>query len=411
MHAAVVVLAGTAALGERRGHPRRGVVGGPGPRAGGRGRLRRPRRGGPPVGRTGGPGARLGDGRPDPGRGRRPPPGVDVVVAAGGGRPLPIPGGSGGSATSTTWATASTATGSTSWSAGPIPPTGAPGARLHPRGRLGDRRQAGAGHPDDARAGGAGLGLRGHQLPAQPQGHLAGPHRRLQAGHRLGPRPHRRVRRRPLVRRRVRGIGRRAPVGPGRPDRRRPRVAARLRGRRHLGRRLHPLLRRPRHDRRLRGRAGPTGTGSWSSSSGGDEGHLRRQPAVFEQASPDQPDHPGGAAHVRGPGDERHPGAAPGGPALRGAAARRRRPPRWPTWSCPGPSTPSTSWSRSGPATPPSGRSASWRGSGAAATRGTVPAPPTAPGADGTEPCRDGAAGPAGIARKPGRRLDTRPSF
>ena len=66
---------------------------------------------------------------------------------------------------------------------------GGPGAPLHPRRRLGDRRQAGAGDPDDARAGRTGLGVRGHQLPAEPQGDLAGPHRRLQAGDRLGARP------------------------------------------------------------------------------------------------------------------------------------------------------------------------------------------------------------------------------
>ena len=36
-----------------------------------------------------------------------------------------------------------------------------------------------------------GLGVRGHQLPAEPEGHVARPHRRLQAGPRLGARPHR----------------------------------------------------------------------------------------------------------------------------------------------------------------------------------------------------------------------------
>ena len=62
------------------------------------------------------------------------------------------------------------------------PADGRTGARLHPRRGVDHRRQARAGHPDDARAGRAGLGLRGHQLPAQPQGHLARPRRRLQAG-------------------------------------------------------------------------------------------------------------------------------------------------------------------------------------------------------------------------------------
>ena len=72
-----------------------------------------------------------------------------------------------------------------------------PGPRLHPRWGVGHRGQAAAGHPDDPRAGPARLGVRGHQLPAQPPGHLAGPHRRLQAGRGLGARAHRRVRGRP----------------------------------------------------------------------------------------------------------------------------------------------------------------------------------------------------------------------
>ena len=57
-----------------------------------------------------------------------------------------------------------------------------------------------------------------HQLPAQPQGHLARPHRGLQAGGGLGPGAHRRVRGGPRVHRRLRGIGRRPPVGPAGPD-------------------------------------------------------------------------------------------------------------------------------------------------------------------------------------------------
>ncbi len=136
----------------------------------------------------------------------------------------------------------------------PEPPLGPPGAGarpgLHPWGCLDDGGQAATGDPDDARAGPAGLVVRGHQLPAEPEGHLARPHRRLQAGHRLGSRPHRRLRRRPRVHRRLRRLGWGPPVGAAGPHPRRGRMAARLRGPGHLGRRLRPLLRRLRHDRR-----------------------------------------------------------------------------------------------------------------------------------------------------------------
>ena len=128
-------------------------------------------------------------------------------------------------------------------------PRGRAGPRLRPRRGLGHRGQAPAGHPADARAGPAGLGVRGDQLPAEPPGHLAGAHRRLQAGGGLGPGPHRRVRGRPGVHRRLGGLGRRPPRRPGGPDPGPARVAARVRGGRHLGRRLPPLLRGLRHDR------------------------------------------------------------------------------------------------------------------------------------------------------------------
>ncbi len=145
---------------------------------------------------------------------------------------------------------------------------GGPGARLHPRRGLGHRRQAGAGHPDDARARPAGLGVRLHQLPPEPPGHLAGPHRGRQAGGGLGPSAHRRVRRRSRVRRRLRGIGRGPPLRPAGPHPGRPRVAARLRGPRHLGRRLCALLRRVRPDRSPRAVRGVRTAGPSTSWSG-----------------------------------------------------------------------------------------------------------------------------------------------
>ena len=85
------------------------------------------------------------------------------------------------------------------------------GARhgVHPRRRLGHRRQAGAGQADDVRAGRPGLGLRGHQLPVEPEGHLAGSHRRRKTGGGVGQGAHRGVRRRSLFRRGQRGVGRR----------------------------------------------------------------------------------------------------------------------------------------------------------------------------------------------------------
>ena len=101
-----------------------------------------------------------------------------------------------------------------------------------------------------------GLGVRRHQLPPEPQGDLARPHRRRQAGGGVGQGAHRRVRRRPLVRRGQWGLGRRAPVRAARAERRRPGVPARVRGRRHLGPGLRALLRGDGHDGRP-GRFGP----------------------------------------------------------------------------------------------------------------------------------------------------------
>ncbi len=115
---------------------------------------------------------------------------------------------------------------------GPARPRAGDG--LHPRRRLDDRRQARAGQADDVRARRPGLGLRRHQLPAEPEGDLAGPHRRRQARRRLGEGEHRRVRRRPLLRRGQWGVGGWAPVRAAGPQRRRPCLPARVRGAGHL---------------------------------------------------------------------------------------------------------------------------------------------------------------------------------
>ena len=67
-------------------------------------------------------------------------------------------------------------------------------------GALGHRQQGAAGHAAHGPPGRPGLGLRVDQLPAQPPGHLARPHRRREAGARLGQGQHRRPRRRPRLR-------------------------------------------------------------------------------------------------------------------------------------------------------------------------------------------------------------------
>ena len=79
----------------------------------------------------------------------------------------------------------------------------------------------------------AGLGVRGGQLPALAEGHLARPHRRREAGAGLGEGAHRRVRRRPRLRGHHRRLGRRAPVVARRAHPERRRLPARVRGRRH----------------------------------------------------------------------------------------------------------------------------------------------------------------------------------
>ena len=121
-------------------------------------------------------------------------------------------------------------------------------------GGVGHRQQGPAGHAAHGPPGRAGLGLRGHQLPPQPPSHLARPHRRREAGHRLGQGQHRRPRRRPRLRRHHRRLGRRPPVVARRPHARTSRVPARLRGGRHLGRGRRAVLRRLRLDQPRRHR-------------------------------------------------------------------------------------------------------------------------------------------------------------
>ncbi len=151
----------------------------------------------------------------------------------------------------------------------PFPPRPAregAGDGVRPRRRMGHRRQARAGQADDVRAGGPGLGLRRHQLPAQPEGHLARPHRRREARPRLGQGTRRRIRRRPRLRRDQRGLGRRPPLRAGGAHRRGPGVPARLRGGGHLGAGLRPLLRRHGPDVVARG-LGHLRSRAWSRCS------------------------------------------------------------------------------------------------------------------------------------------------
>ncbi len=83
----------------------------------------------------------------------------------------------------------------------------APGARR----RVDDRQEGPAGHPAHAAPGRQGVGLRGDQLPSRPARPVPGPHHRRQAGDRLDPREHLRLRRRPRLHRDHRWIGRRPP--------------------------------------------------------------------------------------------------------------------------------------------------------------------------------------------------------
>ena len=90
-----------------------------------------------------------------------------------------------------------------------------------------------------------------------PRAHLARPHRRRQTSAGLGQGQHRRLRRRPRLRRDHRRVGRRPSVRVGGADPERPHISAGLRRRRHVGGRrgsdvrtlrlvLHPRRRPPR---------------------------------------------------------------------------------------------------------------------------------------------------------------------
>ena len=100
------------------------------------------------------------------------------------------------------------------------PATGADGARAGaapgPRRRLDHRQQGPAGHPADAAPRRQGLGLRGHQLPPGAPRPVPGPDHRREARHRLDPRAHRGVRRRPGLHRHHRRLGGRSPRVAGR---------------------------------------------------------------------------------------------------------------------------------------------------------------------------------------------------
>ena len=130
-----------------------------------------------------------------------------------------------------------------------------PGAAARARRRVVDRRQGAPGHPADAAHGRPRLGVRDDQLPPQPTRPVPRPHRRREAGHRLGPRARSGVRCRPVLRRGHRRVGRRAPRGARRTDARRPGVPARVRGRGHVAAGGGAAL------RRLRLRRGNRGTG------------------------------------------------------------------------------------------------------------------------------------------------------
>ena len=265
---------------------------------------------------------------------------------------------------------------------------------------MGDKRAAG--HPDDARAGPAGLGVRRHQLPAEPQGHLARPHRRLQAGGGLGPGAHRRVRGRPRV-------SSPSPAGrPGATFRRcwpSPRTSPTgSPASRTLDTSVdacipfygvYDMTGGPRRGRGLRAR-----TARAPRAAGDEDRRMTDNPALFEQASPDHRVTADGTAHVRVPRGQRHPGAAWPWPGTSSTGCARSPRRRWPTSSFPGPSTPSTCWPRSGAGTPPWGRSGSWRGCG--------PGPSTGRRPDRSRRRNPGSSRPG--AGRPGL-LDTRTSF
>ena len=170
--------------------------------------------------------------------------------------------------------------------------------------------------------------------------HLAGPHRRREAGDRLGEGAHRRVRRRPRVRRGHRRLGRRSPVRPRRAHPQRSRVPARLRGRRHPGAGRRPVLRRVRLDQPRRHRqprhADP-------ARGAGLQGRARRRSGDVGQGVTDVAGRPRRAADVPPPRHLRQRSFRWHRPGRSPACSTRCRRRRWSTPSSPEPSMRSTS--------------------------------------------------------------------
>ncbi len=156
-----------------------------------------------------------------------------------------------------------------------------------PRWRMGHRRQAGAGHPAAGPPGGERLGGVQRQLPPEPGGDLPRPPHRPQAGGGVDPGARRRVRRRPGLHRRHRGIRRGPPDRAAGPDRRRSRLPARLRGRRHLVPGRRALLRRLRLDQPAGGR--PSRPAVEVPRALGDEGVHRRRAGEVPGRVADRP--------------------------------------------------------------------------------------------------------------------------
>ena len=236
-------------------------------------------------------------------------------------------------------------------------------------------QQGPAGHPADAAPRRQGLGLRRDQLPARPAGRLPGPDRRRQAGDRLDPRAHRRVRRRPRTSR--------SPAAPRAATWRRWRRSPRTTPRGSPASRTPtPRSGRGAALRRLRLR------------------RLDRDPHHGADARP-LPRPPGRAAHA-GPTTRRSsrpPRRSCGSPRTRRTSSSSTAPAtpssRWPrpgcssrgcarspsarscTPSCPGPSTPSTSSRRSARPTSSARSTATCTGTGtttaANATRADLP--------------------------------------
>ena len=128
------------------------------------------------------------------------------------------------------------------------------------------------------------------------------------------------------------------------PERGRPGLPAGVRRGRHHGPGLRPLLRRHGHDGIAR-RIGPLRAGpARDAREDGHEDEGVRAPRGLPPGVPHLPGPARGATLLRAPGRQRHPGARRDGPHVRRAARARSRANRWPTPSCPWPSTPSTCW-------------------------------------------------------------------